>query len=79
MKYKVGDKVRIKDDISACIYINKRGLMDKWQGKVMTIRGYEGGCYKMKEDIYEYRNNNTPGWSWHDDMIEGLAEEPQDV
>ena len=79
MRYKVGDKVRIKDDISACIYINKQGLMDKWQGKVMTIRGYEGGCYKMKEDIYEYRDNNTPGWSWHDDMIEGLAEEPQDV
>lgn len=79
MRYKVGDKVRIKDDISVCRYINKQGLMDKWQGKVMTIRGYEGRCYKMKEDIYEYRDNNTPGWSWHDDMIEGLAEEPQDV
>lgn len=79
MRYKVGDKVRIKDDISACKYTNKQGLMDKWQGKVMTIRGYEDGFYKMKEDIYEYRDNDIPGWSWQDDMIEGLAEEPQDV
>lgn len=67
-KYKVGDKVRI---------VSKRPqrcwnpYMDKWLGKVMTIRECSLTRYRMKEDYGEY---NGYGWYWYDDMIAGLAE-----
>lgn len=61
-KYKVGDKVRIVDHL---------GEMDKWLGKVMTIRECYLTSYRMKEDYGEY---NGYGWCWYEDMIAGLAE-----
>lgn len=67
-KYKVGDKARI---------VSKRPqrcwnpYMDKWLGKVMTIRECSLTQYRMKEDYGEY---NGYGWYWYDDMIAGLAE-----
>lgn len=72
-KYKVGDKVRIVSERPADHWNPK---MDKWLGKVMTIRrdavdlgtGKRFG-YKMEEDSSEYLS----GWYWWDDMIAGLA------
>lgn len=67
-KYKVGDKVRI---------VSKRPQqcwnpdMDKWLGKVMTIRGLFSRGYVMEEDYGEYTGY---GWCWYEDMIAGLAE-----
>ena len=71
MKYKVGDRVRIVDKRTGIM--NQNGLMDKWLGKVMTIRVVyeEFNDYRMEEDF------NSPerpsGWTWNDDMIAGLA------
>lgn len=72
-KYKVGDKVRI---------VSKRPVehwnpkMDKWLGRVMTIRSDESDYltrehfgYRMEEDQSEWFS----GWCWWDDMIAGLA------
>lgn len=73
MKYKVGDKVRIKDDISEAKYLAQSML--KWQGKVMKIRTIESNYYKMEEDMEEYSGSVSLGWYWYEDMIEGLAEE----
>lgn len=71
MAYKVGDKVRI-------VYhrtdnMNHFGKMDKWLGKVMTVRGIALGSqgYWMVEDCGE---NKGRGWLWDDSMISGLAE-----
>lgn len=69
MAYKVGDKVRI-------VYhrtdnMNHFGKMDKWLGKVMTIRECLLPGYWMEEDCGE---NVGFGWRWDDDMISGLAE-----
>lgn len=69
MAYKVGDKVRIVDHRTGPM--NNFGKMDKWLGKVMTIRGCFLLGYWMEED---YGENNGYGWLWDDDMISGLAE-----
>ena len=69
MKYKVGDRVRIVDYRTG--YMNSSGKMDKWLGKVMTIRGCFLPGYWMQED---YGENDGYGWLWVDSMIAGLAE-----
>lgn len=68
-KYKVGDKVRIVDHRT--FLMNSFGEMDKWLGKVMTIRECYLSGYWMKED---YGENYGRGWLWDDSMIAGLAE-----
>lgn len=68
-KYKVGDKVRIVDYRTN--NMNPFGEMDKWRGKVMTIRGLSWFGYWMEEDYGEYLGD---GWMWDDSMISGLAE-----
>lgn len=75
VKYKVGDKVRI---VSERPDEHWNPQMDKWLGRVMTIRSDEVHChngehfgYKMEED----QNSENPfGWHWWDDMISGLVE-----
>lgn len=69
MKYKIGDKVRIVDYRTD--HMNNFGEMDKWLGKVMTIRDLSSPGYWMRED---YGENYGYGWLWDDDMISGLAE-----
>ena len=68
MKYKVGDKVKIKKDL----IINKQyGLhyfvdsMVAMRGMTLTIDKYENNSYRMKEI----------GYYWTDEMIECLVEE----
>jgi hypothetical protein len=68
-KYKVGDKVRIVDHRTD--NMNPFGGMDKWLGKVMTIRELSWFGYWMEEDYGEYMGN---GWMWDDSMISGLVE-----
>lgn len=68
-KYKVGDKVRIVDHRTD--NMNHFGEMDKWLGKVMTIRRLFLSGYRMEEDCGE---NYGLGWYWVDSMISGLAE-----
>lgn len=68
-KYKVGDKVRIVDHRTD--HMNSFGKMDKWLGKVMTIRDLSSPGYWMRED---YGENYGYGWLWDDDMISGLTE-----
>lgn len=69
MTYKVGDKVRIVDHRTG--RMNILGEMDKWLGKVMTIRERYLTGYWMEEDCGE---NHGRGWLWDDSMIDGLAE-----
>lgn len=69
MKYKIGDKVRIVDHRTE--NMNPFGEMNKWLGKVMTIKDLSWFGYWMEEDYGEYMGN---GWMWDDSMISGLAE-----
>lgn len=63
-KFNVGDKVRIRSDRGDGW--NFDGKMDKWCGKVMTIREIIGCFYSMEEDTLEH---NGMGWRWSDDDI----------
>lgn len=69
MQYKVGSKVRIVSEKVGDRWDND-GQMDKWLGKVMTVKFFDGVCYRMKEDEQE---NMGCGWFWQPHMIEGPA------
>lgn len=77
MKYKVGDRVKIKSlewynankdvyDVIDCGDLLFGKLKSKYCGTVTTIRAVRDDYYLMKE---------TGELSWTDEMIEGLAEE----
>lgn len=74
MKYKVGDRVRIKTELAdrtssgTCLHPKMR----KWAGRVMTIESVGYSTYHMLEDVGELRPGE--GWFWGDDWIEGLAD-----
>ena len=64
-KLKPGDKVKIvRKRVSG---MNCMGEMDKWLGKVMTVKEHTvGGAVHMVEDQHEY----CGGWYWSRNMIE---------
>lgn len=61
MELKVGQKVRIKTYNRRPVYWNSSGKMDKYMGKVVTVRAIEGDKVKIKEDKNE---NGKNGWLW---------------
>ena len=61
---KPGDKVRIVKEKRGGNW-NNEGLMDKWLGKVMTVRTI-GDFITMEED----RNEGLHGWAWFPEMID---------
>lgn len=67
---KPGDKVRIVKEKGADGW-NLDGLMDKWLGKVMTVRGIDLFIAKMEEDKDEW----VDGWYWSPGMIECKVED----
>lgn len=75
MKYKVGDRVRIKTELKSQtrsgVRLNPK--MRKWEGKVMTIESVSDDLYRMLEDIGEPCTGL--GWAWGEDWIEGLADD----
>lgn len=77
-KYKVGDRVRIVDEWDGYRGRNIYGKMDKWLGKVMTIRevttDHRGYAYRMDEDREEMFGE---GWTWYEFLIaEKVGEAP---
>ena len=77
-KYKVGDKVLIRDDLESGMYYDFVYFcyeMKRYCNKVMTIdKVYEdcNGCYKMKKEDYA---KDYHRWSFNDEMIVGKVEE----
>lgn len=72
MKYKVGDKVRVRSDLQISrrygTYMFASG-MDDYKGSVVTIS-------KAHQNLYFYCIEEDGGrWIWADEMFEGLAEE----
>jgi sulfur relay (sulfurtransferase) DsrC/TusE family protein len=73
MKYKEGDRVKIRADLEVDKQYGSRAFtqyMAKWRGQVVTILACVGNCYWLKDGEY---------WNWTDEMIEGLALEDDAV
>lgn len=74
MKYKIGDRVRIKTNLKgpahSGTFLNPK--MRKWEGRVMTIKGIATHTCCMLEDVGELLPGE--GWLWDEDWIEGLAD-----
>ena len=73
MKYKEGDRVKIRADLEFDKQYGSRAFtqyMAKWRGQVVTILACVGNCYWLKDG---------ESWNWTDEMIEGLASEDDDA
>ena len=68
-QYKVGDRVRIVREWNNKCYPNPDGLMNRWLGKTMTIKNWDGGAYQMEEDVGE--RGEGYGWNWFPAAIAG--------
>ena len=70
MKYKIGDKVKVRNDLKVQRYGDRTFVerMEKYKGKLVTISEEFPGIYHIKED----KNEN---WDWTDEMFEGLVED----
>ena len=83
MKYKVGDKVRVKTDLEVfheyfgvIPYFNEDGSWDVlskdmlgYMGKVLTIKSIRGLGYSVIEN----------GWNWTDGMLDPYLDENEVV
>ncbi len=67
MKYKVGDRVKVREDLIAHKAYGTNIVNDdmfKLRGQIVTIEEIHSSCYLIKND----------GWAWTDEMFSGLAE-----
>ena len=70
MKYKVGDKVRVRKDLRVGSAYNHWIVVDammKYRGKTVTIAVVGYNSYFIKED--------GASWSWTDEMLEPICNE----
>lgn len=66
MKYKVGDKVRVREDLSIDEKYGFLYAIDEMiKKKIVTIAYVYDGYYGIKEDVF----------MWTDEMFEGLVED----
>lgn len=71
MKFKVGDKVRVREDLVEGNYYGGEyfvGKMEYNKGEVFEIKGICGGAYIFEED----------GFHWTDEMLEDVKEKVQE-
>ena len=69
MKHKVGDKVRVKNNLQDDVFYGKvpyAKTMEKYKGEVLTIDSISKEYYFVKEDYGKFK--------WTDEMLEPIEE-----
>lgn len=69
MKYKVGEKVRVKNNLQDDVFYGKvpyAKTMEKYKGEVLTIDSISKEYYFVKEDYGKFK--------WTDEMLEPVEE-----
>ena len=70
MKYKVGDKVKVREDLEIGKSYDKKVFVDdmeKYKGQIVTIKVVGDDNYRIEEDNQD--------WWWTDEMLEDIEEE----
>ena len=70
MKYKVGDKVKVREDLKIGKSYNEKIFVDdmeKYKGQIVTIKVVGDDNYRIEEDNQD--------WYWTDEMLEDIEEE----
>ena len=70
MKYKIGDKVRVREDLVVGQWYGEdtfASAMAPFKGKIVTISNIESCFYRLKED--------SDRWSWTKEMFSGKVSE----
>lgn len=70
MKYKVEDKVKVREDLEIGKSYDKKTFvekMKKYKGQIVTIKVVYDDRYRIEEDNQD--------WYWTDEMLEGVEEE----
>ena len=82
-RYKVGDTVRVRDDLTCNIYGDDNEYhdiyiareMEEYRGKYLTIV-YAGQSPTLYEPSYTvYYNNHVDRWTWTDYMFDDSVED----
>lgn len=71
MKYKVGDVVKLRDDLE-----DYRTYNELWAGKISTIKK---NPVEIKDIEFDGIYRSSTGWIINDEMIEGLWEECKNI
>lgn len=64
MELKEGMKVRVKKYINRPVFWNSEGKMDKWMGRIVTIKTIDGNRVSIYEDAGENVALEGQGWAW---------------
>ena len=70
MKYKVGDKVKVREDLKIGKSYNEKIFVDdmeKYKGQIVTMKVVGDDNYRIEEDNQD--------WYWTDEMLEDIEEE----
>ncbi len=79
MKFKVGDKVRVKEDLVSGNYYGNiyfAQSMKEYRGKIFTIRTIDGGIYSLDGcKFISAMREESEFWDFSDEMLEPVVGE----